>query len=268
MKIESLGHLTTLIFSRFSGSVTDRGDFTLIQTPKNPQFHWGNFIIFEKAPTGGDLPRWKQLFDQEFTYYPGTHHYTFAWDGRSGQGQIEEFVAAGFEFETGVVLSTEVLQTPKHLNQDMTIKKISTDQDWHDVTELQIACGDPKYALGYRPFKEVQMLQYRKMTEAGLGHWFGAYLDGRLVADLGIYHDGPLARYQSVGTHPDFRRLGLCGTLVYQAGLIAQKEFGVNRLVMEADDHYHAARIYESVGFKRTEINYSLSWWKRPEGEM
>lgn len=31
---------------------------------------------------------------------------------------------------------------------------------------------------------------------------------------------------------------------------------------MEADPEYHAARIYESVGFKRGEINYSLSWWK------
>jgi hypothetical protein len=31
---------------------------------------------------------------------------------------------------------------------------------------------------------------------------------------------------------------------------------------MEADADYHAARIYESVGFKRHEINYALSWWK------
>lgn len=268
MEIKSLGHLTTLIFSRFSGNVTDHGEYTCIQTPTNPQFHWGNFIIFDRAPKAGDLTRWKKLFDHEFTYYSGPHHYTFAWDGRVGQGDVAEFVAAGFELETGVVLSTETLQPPQHLNREMTIKKIATDHDWHEVTELQIVCGDPKYALGYRPFKEAQMLQYRKMTEAGRGHWFGAYLNGRLVADLGIFHEGTLARYQSVGTHPDFRRLGLCGTLVYQAGLMAQKEFGVSQLVMEADDNYHAARIYESVGFQRTELNYSLSWWKRPEGEL
>lgn len=266
MNIASLGHLTTLLFSRFSGAVTDRGAYTLIQTPSNPHFHWGNFLLFDRAPGPGDLRRWKQLFDEEFTYYEAPHHYTFAWDGRAGQGEVAEFVEAGFEFETGVVLSTAILQAPKHLNRAMTIKKITTDLDWQEVTELQIACGDPKFAEDYRPFKETQMLQYRRMSEAGLGHWFGASLGGRLVADLGIFHNGPLARYQSVGTHPDFRRQGLCGTLVYQAGLLAQKEFGVTQLVMEADDNYHAARIYESVGFKRTEVNYSLSWWKRPAG--
>jgi len=30
---------------------------------------------------------------------------------------------------------------------------------------------------------------------------------------------------------------------------------------MEADPDYHAARIYESVGFKRCEMTYQLSWW-------
>lgn len=262
MKIKSLGHLTTLIFARFSGVVIDREDYTLIQTPANPKFHWGNFIIFDRAPVEGDFTSWCQLFDKEFTYYPEAHHYTFAWDGRHGQGAVEEFLANNFEFETGVVLSTEVLNPPKHLNTRMVIKKISTDLDWHEVTELQIACGDPKYAEGYRPFKEKQMSHYRRMQEVGKGFWYGGYVDGRLVADLGIFRDGALARYQSVGTHPEFRRQGLCGTLVYRTGLLAQEELGIKQLVMEADDNYHAARIYESVGFKRTEINYSLGWWK------
>ncbi len=262
MKIESLGHLTTLMFSRFSGVVTDRGDYTLIQTPSNPAFHWGNFMIFDRAPAAGDLIAWRKLFDQEFPYYPQPHHYAFAWDGVHGKGITEEFSAEGFEFESGVVLSTDTLLPPQHLNGEMVIRKMTTDADWNEVTELQIACGDPKFKAGYRPFKESQMRQYRKMTEAGRGHWFGGYLGGRMVADLGIFHDGPLARYQSVGTHPDFRRQGLCGTLVYKTGLLAQQEFGVRQLVMEADDSYHAARIYESVGFKRVEMNYSLSWWR------
>jgi hypothetical protein len=49
------------------------------------------------------------------------------------------------------------------------------------------------------------------------------------------------------------------------SALLAFEEFGVDHLVMEADIDYHAARIYESIGFKRNELNHALSWWKGKE---
>lgn len=100
------------------------------------------------------------------------------------------------------------------------------------------------------------MTSYRKMSEAGMGSWFGVFIDGKLVGDLGIFYEGNVGRYQNVGTHPDHRRQGIYGTLVYQTGLLAFEEFGVEHLVMEADIDYHAARIYESVGFKRNEVSH------------
>ncbi len=54
-------------------------------------------------------------------------------------------------------------------------------------------------------------------------------------------------------THPDFRRLGLAGTLVCRAGRHGLAEPGVSRLVMVADPGYPAIRLYESLGFSRTE---------------
>ena len=105
------------------------------------------------------------------------------------------------------------------------------------------------------------------MSEAGLGHWYGAYLGDKLVADLGIFCDDRLGRYQSVGTDPLYRKRGICGTLVFRAGEMATEEFALENLVMEADPGYHAARIYESVGFEVCEENYSLSWWKGKRNE-
>jgi predicted GNAT family acetyltransferase len=115
------------------------------------------------------------------------------------------------------------------------------------------------------------MRGYRRLAEAGRGAWFGAFLDGRIVADLGVYRDPdlPLARFQSVGTHPDFRRRGICGTLVQQASAFALSRMAVETLVMLADEEYHAARIYESVGFRPVE--YIASVLRRyeapPEGD-
>mgnify|MGYP001580061515 CR=1 FL=1 len=62
MQIRSLGFLTNLMFSRFSGSVTDKGSYTLIQTPSNQGYHWGNYIIFDRPPRKGDL-NWKAAID-------------------------------------------------------------------------------------------------------------------------------------------------------------------------------------------------------------
>lgn len=264
MKIKSLGRRTDLIFANFAGTVEDKGHYTLIKTPSNPGFHWGNYIIFDRTPRIGDLNEWKALFDREFPYYEEPHHYTFTWDCEDNDsGAYSEFLSDGFEQDSGVVLTASHLSPPPHVNHEIEVKKIESNSDWEAALKLQMLCADPKYLNEYYiDFKKAQMNQYRSMSEAGKGHWFGAYIDNKLVGDLGIFFEGDIGRYQSVGTDPEYRRRGICGSLVYQAGVIALERYGAKHLVMEADPDYHAARIYESVGFKRNETNYSLSWWK------
>lgn len=262
--MRSLGRRTDFIFAKFSGSVTDRGAYTLIQTPSNPEYHWGNYIVFGHAPQRGSLKEWTAIFDREFGYYPEPHHYVFTWDtDHQEEGEFQEFLDANFTMDSAAVLTTKKLNLPPYVNDRVEVKKIQSDQDWAKVVQLQIQCADSKFANEhFEKFKHLQMGTYRKMSEAGMGFWFGAYIDGKLVGDLGIFFEGEFARYQSVETHPNFRKLGVCGNLVYQAGQIAFEEFAVSHLVMEADVDYHAARIYESVGFKRNEVNHSLSWWR------
>lgn len=262
MKINSLGFLTNLIFSRFSGTVTDKGSYTVIKTPSNPGYHWGNYIIFDRPPREGDLQQWLQIFDSEFDNSRVSQHYLFAWENI--KGEYQEFLNAGFEADAASVLTTKILNPPLNENNKIQIRKISTDKEWAQVLELQTLCADPKHINDYyHEFKAKLTAQYRKMSEANLGNWFGAFIGDKLVGDLGIFHENGIGRYQNVGTHPDFRKQGICGTLVYQAGLIALRDYKIQFLVMEADPDYHAARIYESVGFRRNEENYALSRWKK-----
>lgn len=264
MNIRSLGRRTDLIFANFSGKVIDKGSYTLIQTPSNPGYYWGNYIVFDYAPRKGSLRDWKLIFDREFTYYIEPNHYVFTWDtGSDDKGAYQEFLDAGFCLDSATVLVASKVNLPPHINQNVEIRKIVSDQDWSDVVQLQTLCADPKYAnADYQQFKVRQIAAYRRMHEAGMGAWFGAFSGTKLVGDLGIFYKGNVGRYQNVGTHPDFRKQGICGTLVYQTALTAFQEFGVDHLVMEADVDYHAARIYESVGFRRSETNYALSWWR------
>lgn len=267
MQIASLGYCTDLIFPRFDGEVIDRGEYLVIRTPDNPTFHWGNFLLFDGPPALGDFDRWRDLFHQEIGPVAQVGHYAFGWDSVDGEtGETAPFVEAGFNVEQSVVLTAQTVHRPPKWNEAVTIRSLQNNFDWEQATENQIACREAKYSEeGFRAFKIPKMARYRRMTNAGIGAWFGAFVGPRLVGDCGVFTDGDrenrVARFQSVGVHPGARRQGVCGTMVYEAARFALDVLRAEILVMVADPDYHAARIYESVGFRAAEKQVGMSWW-------
>jgi GNAT superfamily N-acetyltransferase len=263
MRLRSLGYRTDLIFSRFGGRVIDRGDYLVVLTPDNPGYRWGNFLLFAEPPREGDFARWRRLFAEEVGSPPEITHVVFGWDGVDGElGEVAPFREAGFRLEESVVLTAGQVRLPPKVNDEIEIRPLRKDWEWREATLTQIACRDPEEDLaGYTLFKERKMASYRHMAEAGLGGWFGAFWEGRLVADMGLFQDGDVARFQAVETHPDFRRRGICGTMVHWVARYGLTHMGAKTLVMIADPNYHAARIYESVGFRPSERQVGLEWW-------
>jgi ribosomal protein S18 acetylase RimI-like enzyme len=89
--------------------------------------------------------------------------------------------------------------------------------------------------------------------------WFGAFLGGRLLAQLGVVDaGGGLVRYQDVETDPVARRRGLAGTLVWQAGRYGREVLGAGALVIVADPADAAIRLYRSCGFAETETQLTF----------
>ena len=255
MQIRSLGYRTDLIFARFHGVVEERGDCVVVRTPSNPGYYWGNFLLFRDPPGEGAPAEWKRRFHQEIASRQPARHLAFGWDAPEGErGRVEPFLAEGFILNENVVLTADTVSPPPRPNREVEVRPLASDADWAQALENQVVCHAAEFRLPeYRVFKTLQMDAYRRMAAAGLGAWFGAFLDGRLVADLGVFVDGPVARFQAVETHPDFRRRGICGTLVHESARHAQAALGAERLVMVADEHYHAGRIYQSLGFRPTE---------------
>jgi ribosomal protein S18 acetylase RimI-like enzyme len=269
VELRSLGLQTELIFHRFDGEVTDRGDYLLIRTPSNPNYHWGNMLMFAGPPRPGDFRRWEELFRAELGDMP---HRVFGWDmpplesaapgpapGDMADelllGEVAPFLEAGFRLERTVVLTAGAVRGPPRPNSEVEVRPLRTAREWDEALELGVTCRDARYGeAGYRTYLAPKMQTYRRMQGSARGSWFGAFVDGRMVADLGIFGEGGVARFQSVKTHPDFRRRGICGTLVAAAGRYGLAELGARKLVMLADPGYHAAGIYESVGFQQTEL--------------
>jgi len=265
MEVQSLGYRTDLIFPKFDGQILDRGDYLVILTPMNPTYYWGNFLLFPNPPKDGDLENWKAIFSKEIGAQIQAEHFTFGWDTVVGElGEHKPFLDEGFDLCQSIVLSTQQVTVPPKYNREVVIRPLADDWEWEQATQNQIACREPEYTLeGYQVFKRDQMKRYRQMVNTGLGWWFGAFLGKQLVADLGVFATEDIGRFQNVGTHPDYRRRGICGALVYQASRFAFEHKKIKTLVMVADENYHAAKIYESVGFQPKEHQAGLIWWKK-----
>lgn len=257
MNLSSLGYRTDLIFARFHGRVTDLGEAVAVANPHSPAHYFGNLLIFRAPPQRGDLHRWETLFAQHIGQPPITPHRLFGWDvPASGPPEMAEFLDVGYCLEENAVMAASRLQAPLHLNTRAEYRPVlDTDEEWTRVLDNQVSSREDGYdEAQYRRFKATQLRGLRNMCRAGLGVWYGAFLDGQLVADLGVFWDGRgLLRYQSVGTAPASRRQGLCGSLTYFAGEHARAHFQAERLVIVADEHGVARRVYESVGFEDVE---------------
>ena len=265
MKVRSLGYRTDLIFPAFDGVIIDRGNYLVIRTPSNPTFYWGNFLLFDHPPQEGDYSRWQEIFAKEIGIPPQVEHQAFGWDTTNNEtGIIQPFLESGFILEHLAVLTVPRDHLTPKSSPGVILRPLLSENDWNQSIENQVICREPMFPeAGYRIFRQRQVKRNRAMVSHGLGAWFGAFSGSRLVADLGIFCDRELGRYQSVQTHPDFRRRGIAGALVYNAALYALDHFNLETLVIVAEADSPAERLYQSIGFQITE--YQLGIWKSDE---
>jgi predicted GNAT family acetyltransferase len=141
---------------------------------------------------------------------------------------------------------------------------LKTESEWELAVENQVVCREPEFEEGeYREFQKKQMERFRNMSLSGHGDCYGAFIERKLVADLGLYHNEGVGRFQSVETHPDFRRRGIAGTIIAEASRKAKEKFNLHTLVIVADQDSSPARLYSSLGFELTEKQVGLEWWPK-----
>jgi GNAT superfamily N-acetyltransferase len=263
MELKSLGLRTELMLRSFESHVEVRPSYIVVRTPQNPTYRWGNYVIFQAPPKPGDLQRWKQIFHDELG---PLNHFVFAWDQVNGvQGAAQEFLEAGFWLEQTVVQTAQKVHPPRTLNTHCQCRAFLSDADWAQWLELALIQNaalptEEREGEGYEIFLRRKAAEYRRMIAAGWGNWFGAFVGGQLAASMGLFVKDGLGRFQSVDTHPDFRRQGLAGTLLYHVARYGFGELGAKDLVILADLHYFAKDLYASVGFRPTEHLVALEW--------
>lgn len=253
--LRSLGYRTDLALLELGGTeVEDRGDHLVVRTPDNPAYWWGNFLLLADLPSAGDTDRWLDRFVATF---PEARHRTFGVDGTDHTvDELPGFTARGLSVEAQTVMTASVVHPPPRPNDQATYRPLVSDADWEQSVAVRLACHDDpgEDAATHRMFVERAAATHRRTVEAGHGAWFGAFVDGRLLSQMGMLRASPgLGRFQSVETLPEARGQGLAGTLVHHVSRYAFSELAAHTLVMVADPDYLAIRIYRAVGFSDTE---------------
>ena len=252
MDVRSLAFRTDLALLRLAGSeVEEHDDHVVVRTPDIPTFWWGNFVLLPRPPTADELPTWLDVFDRS---HPASRHVAFGVDGTAGtRDDMAVFADAGLEVETSSVMTATAgsVHEPPRRHHEATYRPLVSDDDWQQQVVLGIA---GEHEDGGEDFVIGKTAAVRSLTGRGIGEWWGAFVDDRLLASMGLFTASPgLARFQNVKTHPDARGRGLAGTLVHEVSRFGFDQLGAQTLVMVADPDYLAIRVYRSVGFADTE---------------
>jgi ribosomal protein S18 acetylase RimI-like enzyme len=255
---------THLMVHRLGGStVEQRDDVLVVRTPHNPSYYWGNFILAPRAPGAGDAARWLHLFTDEF---PDAKHVAIGVDGTAGElGEATVWREAGLDVEVDSVLTADDVSAPARRDDGATFAALSPDDDaaWAQLVDVRLAL-DEAADDAHRVFVERRIAESRAHIADGHGVFVAASVDGVVRASLGIVTDGSgLGRYQTVETHPDFRRRGFAATLLQLAADVARRDFGVRRFVIVADPDYVAIDLYRRAGF--IDAEREVKWERAPE---
>jgi ribosomal protein S18 acetylase RimI-like enzyme len=246
MRVTSLGYRTDVALRTMEGAeVTDRGDHLVVRTPDNPNFWWGNFLLLAEVPGPGEAGSWVARFAAEF---PAARHVALGVDTADGDAELPaDLAVTGLGVERAVVMTATEVVPPARPNTDAEIRPLRSDADWRQSVDLAVRCADSGDESDYL---ERRAMARRRMTQAGIGVWFGAFDGDRLLAQLGLFEVGDgYGRYQHVETDPAARRRGLAGTLLWYAGRYGHEVLGTRTLVIVADPADAAIRVYRAAGF-------------------
>jgi GNAT superfamily N-acetyltransferase len=241
------GWATDLAILEHTGSlVEEHEDHLVVRSPHHPDFFWGNFLLVTDEHAVDDAGHWVEAFHAAF---PGAGWVAIGLPRMPADE--DAWLTQGLDLELDDVLTTRALPRRTPLAEGYTVRRLD-GADWEQDLARALADNlrlDEYEPAEYERFARGQLLARQDLSSRDLGAWFGAFADGRLVADLGIVRCGPAARYQDVTTDEAHRRRGLASHLLGVAARWAA-DGGCDQWVIVTGATNPAGRVYRAVGFE------------------
>lgn len=238
------GWATDLAVLELSGSrIEEHPDHLVVRTPDNPGYHWGHVVLVTDPGAVGDAQRWVSVFS---TAFPAADWLALGLVRCPDDDRA--YRALGLEVEIDEVLTTTTVPATAPRPEGCTVRQLAGG-DWEACVARALGADDAGGdRRAYEAFVRRRAAARRALSGRGTAAFFGAVVDGRLVAELGIVRCGTTARYQSVSTDPGSRGRGLASHLLGVAGRWAADR-GCRRWVIVTEPTNPAGRVYRRAGF-------------------
>lgn len=235
------------VLELMGSTVDDRGDHLIVRTPAIPLYHWGNCIFVTDPDAVDDADRWIRTFEAAVPEADwiaiGLPHMPT---------DVTAWAQHGVELELDDVLATSTIprQTPQPHGYD--VRALQSEEDWEQFVQRDVAVNEETShheRESHERFARARARSYRELSEGGHAQFVGAFVDGRLIGELGIVRCGHIARYQTVATDPAHRGRGVCSHLLGVAAAWAAEQ-GCNQWVIFTAAANPAGRVYRRAGFE------------------
>ncbi|WP_239482712.1 GNAT family N-acetyltransferase [Paraburkholderia sp. C35] len=239
-----------MLLAETGSLVESQGENIAVRTPDAPEYFFGNMLVLPWRPSTRDLKRLEYDFAQLVGEPPLIAHRTFAWsESAESTVNLDAFVKQGYIPAVCRVLAAHPDDIrPIEKNSLIKVRPFDTAEDWDAWSRMHLSdMSDPTDSS--QRYIEYQRKAYTSLINRDLGNWWGAYIEDEQVGSLGLFFLGGIARFQSVITAPQHRNTGICKTLVSE--VIRQIAGRSNRLIIVADEAYHAGNIYMAMGFQQ-----------------
>ena len=280
-RVRSLGYRTDLLLAGLDGELRAGDGWVAARVPSSPLFWFGNFVLFDAPPGAGDVAEWEATFDRALDGVPVlTRH--FGWDvapagtaeetdagaedgsglgtGAPSKEGSAAFTDAGYTRIESVVLRCDAPMRAPRSHPTAEVRPIEGAAEWGRVLEIQRgSLPSQRGSTDFDTFQVQQLARDRRLVAAGHGVWYGAFVDGELLATMGLYVVAGIGRCQAVATAPEARRQGLAAALVHAVVTRGLAEQGAREVVMITTPNGPAERVYRSVGFQSVERIASLA---------
>jgi GNAT superfamily N-acetyltransferase len=245
VEARSVALTTELALAATRGIVTDRGDYLVVETPAEPGWTDGNYLVLPRAPRTDELAEVERRFAAELG---AERAISLRWDDPSDDAAATPVLrAAGYEVDTCELMTAGDVLAPVHA---MTMRALAA-AELPATADLAWVVTD-RHDEPYRKFLKQRARWQQQLVIRDLARFYGAFDRGDLVATLGMFTVGDLGRYQDVQTRASHRRRGIAGALLAIAAREARAR-GTSRFAIIAQPASEASRVYARVGFRTAE---------------
>ena len=212
MDVSSLALRTDLAVAALDGTVVDRGDHVAVATPDQPDFYWGNYLVIAPPTTPSTATAW--LTRAAAARCAGAAHVAVAIDAPDGAlapAVTAALRAGGATVETMIAMTCDQpLAAP--VPAGVELRRFDRSADWDALFALSISIDPDTPAM--RRFLTRRIAARARAAARGEVRWWGAFVDGALVASAGVVPLADGARYQDVQTHAAWRRRGVASAVL------------------------------------------------------